>query len=339
MADLIPIMTSNTEPSGVASASSEYSNKYQAWKAMNKENVDSYSWHSDAAMPAWLQYQFIVGKTIKIYSITSRNIIAPAQFYPIAWTLNGSNNGVDWTTLDTQTGQSFGKNWKKYYSFINSTSYTYYRLNITSTSDAGTHACIGEWELSETQILDDLIPTMTSNTEPSGVASASSQYNSSYAAWKAMDKTNINAICWHTHSSGMPAWLQYQYPSGKTIAKYAITSRNEVAPAQFFPINFTLKASNTGAFAGEETTLDTQTGISWAQNEKKIFNFSNIISYTYYRLNITVTSDAGTYATIGEWELMEKGTLIKTIIGLAKASVDTVKELIIASVESINGLS
>jgi hypothetical protein len=136
----------------------------------------------------------------------------------------------------------------------------------------------------------------------------------------------------------MPAWLQYQYPSGKTIVKYTITSRNEVAPAQFFPIDFTLKASNTGAFAGEETTLDTRTGISWTQNEKKIFNFSNTSSYTCYRLNITVTSDAGTWATIGEWELMEKGTLIKTIIGLAKASVDTVKELIIASVGSINGL-
>ena len=145
-ADLIPDMTSNTAPSGVASADGE---TYAAWKAMNDSNAgEGDCWYSVSTLPHWLKYQFTSGKTIVRYTITSRDYSTIE--YPIDFTLQGSNNDSDWDILDTQTGQSFTQAEKKTYSFSNSTSYTYYKLNVTDSSHGGDgKVAIGELELME----------------------------------------------------------------------------------------------------------------------------------------------------------------------------------------------
>lgn len=145
--DTIPDMTSNTAPSGIASADSEYTADYAAWKGMDDHNV-TYCWHTTAtSFPHWLRYQFTSGKIIQRYTITARDY-APQIFHPSNWTLQGSNNGSSWTTLDTQSGQTFTVSQKRTYSFTNFTAYAYYRLYITAGSDA-TYAAIGEFELME----------------------------------------------------------------------------------------------------------------------------------------------------------------------------------------------
>ena len=59
--------------------------------------------------------------------------------------------------------------------------------------------------------------------------------------------------------------------------------------------------------------LDTQSGQSFNQNEMKTYSFSNAISYTYYRLFITVGADS-IYVSIGEFELMEgAGTTLASL--------------------------
>ena len=152
-ADLIPTMTSNTAPSGVASA---YGTPiYAAWLAMNDTNTNEVDcWHSAADLNSvgytWLQYQFTSAKIIARYTITGRNyndggVASPC---PTIWKLQGSNNGSDWTDLDSQTGQSFTQSQKKTYSFQNSTTYSYYRLYITGSSNS-IHASIGEVEMIE----------------------------------------------------------------------------------------------------------------------------------------------------------------------------------------------
>ena len=147
--DLIPDMTSNTAPSGVASASSQ-DGSFDPWKAMNDSNADELDcWISEypSSLPAWLQYQFTSGKTIQRYTITSRKHPPLDTEHPMDWTLQGSNNGSDYDVLDTQTDEEFGVNEKKTYSFSNSTSYIYYRLNITAGKS--NYIAIGEWELME----------------------------------------------------------------------------------------------------------------------------------------------------------------------------------------------
>lgn len=144
--DAIPTMTSNTAPSGIASADSNWSSDYQAWRAMNDTNADP-CWHSGpSAFPHWLQYQFASGKIITSYSITTR--ITASFTGPKDWKLQGSTNGTAWVDLDTQTGQSFNYNEKKTFSFSNSTSYSYYRLYVTA-GDHSSLLAISEFELME----------------------------------------------------------------------------------------------------------------------------------------------------------------------------------------------
>jgi len=145
-ADKIPDMTSNIAPAGVASGSVEY---IPAWLAMNDSVLGWDDWWNtyNQPPPQWLKYQFASGKIIQRYTITARDGGGYGTHHPTAWTLQGSNNNSDWTTLDTQTGQSFTNAEKKTYSFTNFTSYVYYRIYITAS--AVYYVGIGEWELIE----------------------------------------------------------------------------------------------------------------------------------------------------------------------------------------------
>jgi hypothetical protein len=140
----IPQMSSNTTPSGAAAASSVQSGN-AAWFAFDR-NTGTF-WQSLSVNLGWLSYQFPTGKTIKRYGFfTSGN----AGRAPRTWTFEGSNNGSTWTTLDTQT--NFVTGVSTFYSFdisANTTSYTYYRINVTAVQTLGQIIEISELEMSE----------------------------------------------------------------------------------------------------------------------------------------------------------------------------------------------
>ncbi|TWR27185.1 hypothetical protein FPZ42_09155 [Mucilaginibacter achroorhodeus] len=93
----------------------------------------------------WVQFKPNVAATVVKYTITSANDV-PARD-PKNWTLQGSNNGTTWTTLDTKTNQSFASRFlKQTYTISNTTSYAYYRLNVTSVQ-SGSILQFSEWEL------------------------------------------------------------------------------------------------------------------------------------------------------------------------------------------------
>ena len=141
------------------------------------------------------------------------------------------------------------------------------------------------------------IPTMTSNTAPSGVASASTEDSAGFAAWKAMDKNT--ETFWNTTANTNTGWLKYQFAAAKIICQYTIMG---FVDATYSPKTWTFDGSNDNT---DWTTIDTQTNIAFASNEKKTFVCANSTPYLYYRLNITVNGGAGTIA-IWEWEMMEK---------------------------------
>ena len=147
-ADQIPAMTSNTTPSGVSSASSVHSSgAYPAWDAFNDTQVGGLdAWISNTVgATEWLQYQFTSTKKTTKYTLRTR----PGGVYaPDDWSFQGSNNGSDWTTLDTQTGQASGwsANVKKDFTLSEqSDAYLYYRLYITGFSSS--IVAIGEFEI------------------------------------------------------------------------------------------------------------------------------------------------------------------------------------------------
>lgn len=87
------------------------------------------------ANSGWIAYHFgnNAAYTTTSYSITSANDF-PARD-PKSWSLQGSNNGLNWTTLDTRTNQTFGSRYlTKTFTFMNTTAYKYYRLNVTANN-------------------------------------------------------------------------------------------------------------------------------------------------------------------------------------------------------------
>lgn len=135
----IPQMSSNTTPSGTAAASTIGI----AWNAFDRNTGTSYTTPSNSL--GWLSYQFPTGKIIKRYGF----LTGSGNNRPTNWTFEGSNNGSTWVVLDTKVGFATGAS--TFHSFdisANTTSYTYYRINVTGVV-AGTNYVIVELEMSE----------------------------------------------------------------------------------------------------------------------------------------------------------------------------------------------
>lgn len=126
-----------------ATASSNAGSQWIATNAFDGAGGDSgHAWASaDSTMPQWLQAQLSTASAITSYGITAR--ASDATQAPNTWTLQGSNDGSSWTTLDTRSGETFSNGQTKNYSFTNSTAYLYYRINIT-VINGGTNAAIAE---------------------------------------------------------------------------------------------------------------------------------------------------------------------------------------------------
>jgi len=112
---------------------------------------------------------------------------------------------------------------------------------------------------------------------------ASTELNASSKAWFVADNKS-NSI-WIAFTSGTEH-VQFQYTAAVAIERLRLTA-TEPGNGGGAPKDWTLEASNTGAFAGEETVIDTQTSITWNSGEEKVFSFTNGSTFSYYRLIIT----------------------------------------------------
>ena len=120
------------------------------------DGLTSTQW-SDAAVATWAQYDFgaSVTKTVRRYRLTSGDSINED---PRNWTLKGSNNGTDFTVLDTRTGQSFANRAEtQEFRVADPGAYRYYRLDITlGQIPSSTTTSIAEWRLSEIDVWEDV---------------------------------------------------------------------------------------------------------------------------------------------------------------------------------------
>jgi len=143
LVNLIPIMTSLTTPSGIASSSPlDYSYPSPAWWAMDNDTNSVWLSQWGYGGDEWIQYQFPTSQNVIAYGITYTFMYDDRQ--PTAWVLEGSNNGADWTALDTRTGISwtpavYYEFQKKIFLITTPTSFDYYRLRITSHHNSWTN--------------------------------------------------------------------------------------------------------------------------------------------------------------------------------------------------------
>lgn len=95
------------------------------------------------------------------------------------------------------------------------------------------------------------VPKMTSNTSPSGVASASSWYSGEYSSWKAFDGTGV-ASYWSAagFAGASGEWIQYSFPGEAFIHSASIHTH----PSPYNPTSVGIWHSDDGVvftLAGE----------------------------------------------------------------------------------------
>jgi hypothetical protein len=150
----------------------------------------------------------------------------------------------------------------------------------------------------------NVIPRMTSNTTPSGVANGSATQNQFYYAF---DGTVTD---FGTPASTPSGWVSYQFTSPRVIKQYSIRSNT----GGYCPKNWTFEGSNDGS---SWTVLDTQTNIAnWvtANGDQRTFNISNTNSYYYYRLNVTAVN-GGDHVVISELAMSEVACTLRSLTG------------------------
>lgn len=256
---------------GIATTSGEDASA-GAVKAFDRMETTAWS-TSGASASAWLQYQFNGPSwAITRYKLVSSPGDAGAD--PRDWQLLGSNNGSDWTVLDSRTNEVFTtRTQAKRYTFSNTTPYRFYRLNVTATAGGNGSGV----RLAEFQLWSD---------DSSDKASASVENGTSESAAKAFDGST--ATKWYNSNIASTGWLRFQYGGGAgwALSQYSLTSANDVP--QRDPRDWQFQGSNDGV---TWSTLDTRSGETFPSRfQTKIYTFANTTAYRHYRLNITANA-------------------------------------------------
>jgi hypothetical protein len=146
----IPLMTSNTVPSGVASASTALANAaaFGAFDRTTTLTTTDTRWLTSPSgtLTGWLRYDFGSGnaKVITHYAVSAAG--PTLNRAPKTWTFEGSNNGSTWTTLQTVTNEPaftvIGET--RTYPTSNTTAYQYYRINVSVNQGATDYVAIAE---------------------------------------------------------------------------------------------------------------------------------------------------------------------------------------------------
>ncbi|OME43162.1 hypothetical protein BSK59_33530, partial [Paenibacillus odorifer] len=95
-------------------------------------------------------YEFNEPICIAKYEVTATSGFL--NYAPKEWTLQGSNNNIDWIVLDEQIDQTtWSSSMKKSYTFSNAVKYKYYKLSITNTINGTIQGrfYLSEWDMYE----------------------------------------------------------------------------------------------------------------------------------------------------------------------------------------------
>jgi predicted alpha-1,2-mannosidase len=159
------------------------------------------------ATTGWIQAQLKQPQTVTNYAITSGND-EPGRD-PKDWTLQGSNDGSTWATVDQQTGQSWDARGETHsFTVSDPQPYLYYRLNVTANN--------GEdiIQLAELELADPAVPTPVP-ADGAGVGWARDRYADGHWAPGFSPSTGTGFV---EGSSAQYTWMVYSDVTGLAAA-------------------------------------------------------------------------------------------------------------------------
>lgn len=158
------------------------------------------------------------------------------------------------------------------------------------------------------------VPVMTWGNAPTGVASASSEFQE-YYAYKAFDGSiNSGPNIWIANSN--TGWLKYDFGYGvtKVITSYSIVgiAIDRITSANQAPKSWSLDGSNDNIIW---VNIDTQTNAdAWTAGLKRTYTTNNAVAYRYYRIVVNANQGSAYYLEIAELELLAAGYPLNSVI-------------------------
>jgi hypothetical protein len=276
------------------SATTEYSADYLAFYALDGSNTTR--WAASAAAPQSFVVDLGAGNSKALVKFGIQKFNGGSGAAIKAFTINGSADNSSYTELTSaEATNGADKSWE-YFTFTNTTAYRYYKITITSTwaGDPTFYEVVAYETIPS--YYGNMIPTMTGNSAPSGTASADSQYNDDYAAWKAFNHA-ADGNPWASLFEAYPHWLKYQFPNQTNVVGYTITGHAS-APETWSPTAWKLYGSNDDS---AYTELDTRSAVAWTAGYAFGYKLATEANYTYYKI---ITSAGGSGSQIAEIELI-----------------------------------
>ncbi len=305
-----PVYTSadHTDPvgTGIITARNRIGDGEAESKAFDNDVNTKWLDHNDwkgaptAANPSWVQIDLPEAKAVDTLVLTSAND-SPARD-PENFSLQGSNDGgKTWTTLSAYLGESFDKRFeRKQFSVANSLAFSSYKFNISKNKGDDTLM-----QIAEIGLVGPKLPDLNHALMAGVTVTARNAIGDAEAGSKAFDGRTDTKWLDHNNWKGAPteaapSWVQVQFPTPVTVNKLGLISANDAAGRD--PENFNIEASNDGK---NWVKLGGWIGESFDQRfERKVFNFSNDLGFSYYRFNITKNKGDDTLMQIAEIELI-----------------------------------
>lgn len=274
-----PKMTSDTLPSGQVIKSRQVSS-FESYKAFDK-SISTF-WipirSTTSIVGDYIGYKFDSPICIKAVNVQGN------RFTEIV--IEASNDNSTYSSLKTTNlggGDSYFD--KTIILDENVNSYLYYRIRFTSAS-SNVDCQIAELNFygrSTNEVLVPLVPTMTSNTTPSGECIANG-YISGYPEYYGFDKvidSGNNAHCWAV--AGTSGWLGYHFPRPVKVDQIVLTQRTESGAGQNQNVKTaTIQYSDDGI-----VWVDDANGIqTYSQAVANTVNVAENNAHAYWRVNV-----------------------------------------------------
>ena len=220
------------------------------------------------------------------YKIKCADTVSSPNRMPKDWTIQGSNNGSDWTTVDTVSGETGWARleYRTYTCDSYSTAYTYYKIVVTANNGDGSYFEIGEIYLYasfETVADSGWESNLFTDT---GAISSETEYSGSYIDNYAVDSNDTTR--WSSAINHKNSWLKYDFGSGnsETIQKIRIKG---YAYSGLSTVNLFLFWGSNDASTWTLLYAD----IHPADENWAAYTFENDTAYRYYELDVSSRRD------------------------------------------------
>ena len=291
---LIPKHTSPSSSEGHADASNSVAGTF-AWKAFDGQTDGpgaNQHWASPKTSdPLWLRYTFAEPKTVSAYSLGGKLPVAEAGATALtAWELQGSDNGVDWTVLDSVSDVAYDDGVVNEYEIDNPREFLQYRILVVDWGNQTKYAEISFLQLHGTPAPRvGLVPIHTGVTSTAGTAPTVYDAEGTAAQWKAFSAIvdgDSATNSWHPEEGSNPTnikYITYIFNTSKIVTNYRKGGKSKNDDPTYWVHSWVLEGSNNGTCW---VTLDSRSDIPYDGGSIRDFTITTPKSFLQYRLGV-----------------------------------------------------